>query len=325
VTTLVDEPLDTGPIASQPLVVPIGTTDPQAGASDDYYRDVLMQMRSELANGDLDALLRLLAVHDRTDAPLWVQEQIQGMRIGSRGLWFRREVLRHGEFRLDETKPTPIGATLALGLVLHGRRDTPIVLGGPDSEAPANFLLSLEIEDVDAFGSSLVRRESDILRPRSDVRLHEDALVLTFELTVPPGSACVRIVQVTAEMLPGQVRIEGELVPTQRAKCATRRIVQYPVGADAVAAAPLAQLREALAAGTDNFFPHVHLAARFLAERSPDDADRATAIDLLVQSVRLGSAPQARAAGAALRVLTGEPIDAIARDRWLEWSSRRGR
>jgi len=143
-------------------------------------------------------------------------------------------------------------------------------------------------------------------------------LRLPLVVDAPVGEAVRRTVTLRVSLLPGYVRVGGEVVPVPQTVLAAATVVQWPAGYGALAKAPLAELRTALRPFEPRTFPRAWLAAT-----AATGADREPAIALLLEQVRFGRADQAQVAMAALRELTGERLLVGDRDAWLAWSQAR--
>ena len=288
------------------------------GAVDDYYASILTQMREAYGDRDPGRLESLLAMHDREDAPEWAALAMSQYRALLRALGFELELQRvsrlgsgDAELFLD-SRPQLLHE---IGPVPGGRAR----LSGREDEHPARFEVAVRVFDEDAFGARIEASSRLTLVPGAAVELDQGALVLPFAVDLPPGTGVLRILKVEVDLLPGQVAVADEVLPHRRVTCVRKELVLYPRGIDAIRKRPLATLREALRRGEPAYFRHVALAVRFLPE-----AERATAVDLLVARVRLGTSEQALVAMAALAHLTQAGIPIGDREGWLRWRQNAG-
>lgn len=315
------EPVIDPAVVAQPLAIPIGAPagqSPNARAVDAYYVSVVSQLQDALLERDPELLGALIAMHDRAGAPDWARERIAQFRWLVRGLRF--ELHAEAATTLELSGETPaLGEAMAFRLRLGEAGEPGITVPGLDrGDAHARVLVSVVVQDEDCYGGRTRREFSEILPVEHTVRFDDgDELDLPFGLPELAPEGCYREVDVTCDLLPGQVLVDGEVVPGQRARLGRVRVPLFPRGIDSVRENPYTHLSRALELGDPKHFDNVFLAARLM-----DDGFRDDAVRKLIQRLRVGRADVGRVCMAALRELTGEPISVEDRDGWLQWWRR---
>jgi hypothetical protein len=143
-------------------------------------------------------------------------------------------------------------------------------------------------------------------------------LRLPIAVELPGQNAVRRQVLVRVDLMPGYVHTDAGRAPVPRTAIAAATATQWPVGYDAIAAAPLQQLQGALRA-----FEPKSFARAFLAAAAVTGPDRERAIELLVEQVRFGRPDQALVAMAALRAANAADLPIGDREAWLAWWNER--
>lgn len=313
-------------IPIETLVVPIAAGPRSESAVEVFYGRILEQMQeaSRHRPPDLVLLEELLARHDRAGLPPRVEASMAAFRGIAAGL--RAAERMHGAAKVvwlgsagavDAGQPAsipPIGAPLQVELRIPAIAPA-TRLGGRDEADPARFVVGLQVED--SYVDGAVHRWSNqelVDLPRSVELVADAVLAVPVGVAAPGGESLRRRVFVTFELLPGFVHQDGAKVPVRRTLLAAAELTQLPRGAELVAQAPLQHLRMALAEFAPALFPRAFVAALLVR-----DAEREAAIDLLVDSVRLGRAEQALVAMVCLREIVGDGPPVGDRDGWLAW------
>jgi len=332
VTTYEDVPITT--VAAESMPVPLAQTIPFPGAVVgeeqrllfEFYGGVLERLEAAAQERDAAQLEGLLDGYERADLEPWLQNVLSGYRALAAGLRFQAHAARSATLTLAPTSETPdavvdppIGAPLCFTLRVPAAT-VPVHLGGVQDDDPIAFLVSVKIDDTFVDGSARSSRTRDTLwLPEAFTLSGSAVLELPVGVDVPAGESVRRVVHVRMELMPGYVRSDGARVPIQRTAVGAAVLTQWPAGYRATEKAPLTTLRNALAIGDAAHFPHVFLAAHFMAP-----ADREAATRLLIEQLRFGRPDQGRVAMAALAVLTGESWPVGDRHAWLAWwQSRR--
>lgn len=302
----------------QSVVVPVPSGLVSNDAVDAYFGSVIEQMQEAAQEGDLARLLGLLAAHDDERAPSWARQRFAAYRDVGRALAFEARLPELTEIELQSAERA-LGAPLRFVVRMRGPDDADVQLAPVGNAFATNVLVSIAMVDHDCLGTRAERRSSVVLQPDSRVRLRAEPMVLPFMVAAEHGGASVRKLQLRAELLPGRIEIDGRGVPNRRVLLAEHALELFPAGVEPIREQPLRTLRNALQLGDAPHFPHVFLATWLMPAQ-----DRDSAIELLVQRVRLGRPDQARCAMAALGVLTGERLTVEDRDGWLRWWQARG-
>jgi hypothetical protein len=223
-----------------------------------------------------------------------------------------------GELPPQEEGAQALGAPLHFELRVPAGAE-PVTLGKKDGDDPIGFVVSVSIEDRFVEGGSRSLRKQDFLWLPEPFALRGDAVLrLPLAVDLPGEHAVKRDVLVRIDLMPGYVLHEAGRAPVPRTTIAATAVTQFPVGYEAVAKAPLAELRRALQA-----FEPKSFARAFLAAYATTGADRDTAAALLVEQVRFGRADQAQVAMAALQAITQANVVVGDRDGWLAWWQNR--
>jgi hypothetical protein len=315
VTTVVDEEPAAQPAAVglEPVVLPLAAAAPGHSALNEYFLDVVAQMQEALQDKDLEHLLGLLATHERQDAPAWARQQMARFQTAALGLQFARHAAAHGTLALHGEAGLGIGARLDYELAVPALPNR-AVRPGRDG---LRFLATVKITDHDGQGARAERTSSTLVE--LDEPRRPPPWRAPFAVDAPAQGSVLRVVAVNIELLPGTIHIDGKATTLPRLELARHRVALYPAGYRPIEAQPLRTLRNAIALGDAEHFPHWYLAAHFMPQ-----PDRPAAMDALISVVRLGSAEQARVAMACLQVLTGEELSVADREGWLEWWRQRG-
>lgn len=332
VTTYETVPLFGAPDLPPPdvsaVTIPFGSDDAAPGALGDVYRSVLVRMQ-ELVKGkerDLPQLEGLLARYDRPDLPPGVAAAMASYRTVAHG-WRCLDQVR-ANARVDVTaadgdgaakdQVPPIGASVRFELVATAGVER-IRIGGAGSEDANVFAVVSYVEDSFVDGSTRSWKHEDMVTLPGDCDLQGSQLLrVPVQLDAPGGEAVRRRVRVCYDLLPGFLRCGDVRAPIRRTRLGEATITQHPRGYDAIAAAPLAQLRQALVAFAPRDF-----ARAWLAGQATAGAERTEAMGLLIDQVRLGRPDQATVAMATLSAMTDGVVPIGDREGWLAWWQRR--
>lgn len=328
VTTYEDAPLFFGgsDVEPPPLAVPVAIPIPQGNgtpedlARAEFYRSVLKRLQDAAKDGDVPQIESLLAAYQREDLPPAIAEHVTGYRAVAHGLRFQQYAAKVATLALldesgkDAAALPALGANVALELRIPAGAEA-WSLSGRDDADPLRFVVALRIDDVFVDGGTRwCESQAFVPLPRAFELRGDAVLRVPIAVDLPGGEAVRRDVLVTVELMPGYLRHAGVRAPLRRTELARSAFTQWPVGYDAVAAAPLASLQAALRTFEPPSFRRAYLAAV-----STQGADRETAIGLLVAQVRFGRSGQAQVAMAALREMTGADVAIGDRDGWLAW------
>lgn len=306
-----------------PLLIPIPEVDDGAAAVAAYYSSICDQMRQAWLERDRARLAALLATHDREDAPAWAREQMRGYGTLQKVDGFERAVASAARIaRLDPNTPLGEATALEFSIPALGAEAgvESIVLGEHGSSVAAHFQIAVQATDYEPRGGRATHRRKLVLSPERAIDLRKATLRLPFAIEEAPPGVVLRELEIRVELLPGKLEIDGAELPCRRAPCATTTVSVWPAGVEPIRKAPLTTLREALRRGDVDHFPHVWLAARFLAP-----TDRGLGLRLLLDTIRLGTPDAAVAAMAAAREIVGDPSPPIGdREAWLAWWQAKG-
>lgn len=212
----------------------------------------------------------------------------------------------------------PIGSSMRFELVATAGAE-PIRIGGRSSDDANVFAVVLYIEDQYVDGSSRSWKHEDMVWLPVDCDLRgANVLRVPVQLDAPGGESVRRRVRLCFDLLPGFLHAAGVRAPIRRTRLGETSFTQFPQGYDAIQAAPMAQLRAALAAFAPRDF-----ARAWLAAQATRGAERDEAMGLLVDQVRLGRPEQAQVAMAALAEMTDGAVAIGDREAWLAWWQRR--
>ena len=300
------------------IALPTGGTRGGDGPVDTYYRSILGQMNEAYVERNPELLGILLGKYDDPKAPPWAREVLPRYQTLLTALAFELHV---GSRSRVQSSALAIGEPMELQLDLPAHPGMSVELGAEDSDQPAVFRVSFEVEDRDSRGD-LIRNQSSLLLRLSEDHLlaGEASLHLPFILDMPAFSTLIRNVVVRVELMPGYVQVDGDQVPHNRVFCASSELVLYPPGVESIRRAPRITLLRAMEIGDVDHFPHVFLAAHFMSEQYVEEA-----LTALMGWVRLGNEGQQRVAMAALAVLADTKIEVGDRRRWLDWWQRRSK
>jgi hypothetical protein len=335
VTTYEDAPLlgeVNQPPASIPaasIAIPIGGPGaPEAGSVPDFYGRVLDRLQFAAAEHDLDQMATLLANYDRPDLPPDLAAPMQHFRAVAAGERWLREVIdaaklapaasaASGAEPVPAGQPDglpPIGALVVLLLRLPAG-SMPARLGGEGDADSAAFQVRMVVDDTFVDGSVRTHQRQELVRlPQAFDLAGQAVLELPIALELAAGDAVQRTLFVAVDILPTYAEVAGQRAPVRRGQLASASFRQWPLGAAAIAKAPMTELRTAL----QPFAPR-QFARAFVAARHLPTTERAAAIDLLIEQVRFGTAAQAQVAMACLAAITGGAAAAGDRDGWLAW------
>lgn len=334
VTTYEDAPLfgkvEAPAIDATSLMIPFGADTPgETGAAGEFYRGVLGRMHEAVEEGDVATLEALLARYEGAKLPPAVQQTVHGFREVARGLRFRQHARtaavivpapdKNAADAPREGGQPPLGAPLHLELQLPAPPDA-VVLGGEGDADPTGFLVAIGIEDTFVTGAVSSSSTSRPWPLPATLALHGSTVLrLPIDVVIPGDQAVKRQVSIRVEMMGGYVHHATGRAPVPRTTLAATTLTQWPVGYDAVTKAPLAELRQALAA-----FGRPTFARAFLAAQATSGPDREVALGLLIEQLRFGRADQAQVAMAALRAMVDVDLAIGDREGWLAWwQSRR--
>ncbi len=315
---VVEERPVAGPIAAAPVAIPLAAAGTSSDAPHDlYYGSVLQQMRAAWLDRDPARLRGLLDQHDRADSPSWTRTQFAGFRGAALALEFESLVATRGSIGLAGISPA-LGEPIT-GTVLLGPLTAPIRLGGGDDKNPAQFLVTLELNDRDAFGDTATHRNSAIIRLPAPVDFTAGGTAeLPFSVAAPAAGSILRTLRIAVDLLPGLVLVGGEPVPNARVRVAASEQTLFPRGVEPIRDRPLVTLRNALQSGASRHFANAYLAAYFLGTEG-SVADREAALTALLDRIRLGRPDQVRMAIAAGALLAPDGPGGADRAAWLRW------
>ncbi len=212
----------------------------------------------------------------------------------------------------------PIGAPVRFELVATAGAE-PIMIGGDGSDDTNVFAVVSYVEDAYVDGSTRSWKHEDMVTLPADCDLRgSTTLQVPVQLDAPGGEAVRRRVRVCFDLLPGFLHCGTVRAPIRRTRLGETTITQHPRGYEAITAAPLAQLRQALAVFAPRDFPRAWLAAQ-----ATTGAERSEAMGLLIDQVRLGRPEQAAVAMATLSAMTDGAVPIGDREGWLAWWQRR--
>lgn len=312
--------------AAASVMIPFGADADTGGQIADFYRSVLLRMQAASAERDLSQLETLLASYERSDLPPAIQQHLAGYRSVAIGLRFLDGALRQSKLLLAKagasgerpTAPPPLGEPLQLELQLEALPE-PVRLGGPDAVDPVRFAVAVTVDDSFVDGGSRSASTTEFVWLPADFVL-AGAAVLSLPIAVDlgGGDAVRRTVLVRVDLMPGYTTVAERRVPIRRTRLAAASFTQWPSGYEALAKAPLAELKAALRRFEPAQFARAWLAA---LQTGPDE--RPEAIALLIEQVRFGGPDQAQVAMASLRSITGAEVPIGDRDGWLAWWQQR--
>lgn len=316
-------------IPIETVVVPIAAGPRSESAVEVLYGRILEQMQEASRHRppdlpDLVLLEALLARHDRAGLPARVEASMaafRGIAAGLRAAERMRSAATvvwlgsAGAVDVGQVASIPpIGAPLQVELRIPALA-TATRLGGRGEADPARFVVGLQVED--SYVDGAVNRWSNqelVDLPRAVDLVDDTVLTVPVGVAAPGGESLRRRVFVTFELLPGFVQQDGAKVPVRRTLLAAAELTQLPRGAELVAQEPLQHLRTALSDFAPARFPRAFVAAMLVR-----DAEREVAIDLLIDTVRLGRTEQALVAMVCLREIVRDGPPVGDRDGWLAW------
>jgi len=317
------------PVFAVPVAIPIAGGDGNRGspAVAELYRGVLQRMHEAAKERDVGQIEALLANYERQDLPDDLRQRLVGYRLLAHGLQWTRHAAQRAtlvERRVDAVAPPRESGAPALGAPLHLELQLPagpqaVMLGGRDDADPIGFLVAVRVEDAFVEGSSRSSDTEEFVLQATAVNLAGDAVLrLPIDVDLDGGTAVRRDVFVRVDLMPGHVTLPAGRVPVTQTALAAIAITQWPVGYEAVAKAPLAELRRAL----QDFTPAT-FARGWLAAAAVRGDDRQAAFAALIDVVRFGRADQAQVAMAALRQASGVALPIGDREAWLAWFAER--
>lgn len=333
VTTYEDAPLlglPNGAPAPAPaaasVMIPFGADDDSGGQIAEFYRSVLLRMQEAQQERDLSQLETLLASYERPDLPPTIQQHLAGYRSVAIGLRFLDHASRQSQLLLAPPAPgaerplapPPLGEALRLELQLPAGAE-PARMGGRDADDPVRFAVAVTVDDSFVDGGSRSASTTEFVWLPADFDLSGAAVLsLPIAADLGGGDAVRRTVLVRVDLMPGYATVAERRVPIRRTRLAAVSFTQWPKGHEAVAKAPLAELKVALRRFERSQFARAWLAALLTG---PDE--RPEAIALLIEQVRFGGPEQAQVAMAALRSISGAEVPIGDRDGWLAWWQQR--
>ncbi len=326
ITTYEDAPLFGPPAKSTPVsLASVSIPFPELEQGEDpvaraVYEGLLKRMQDAVGRADRADLATLLALAERPDQPVWLQERLAGYRLAERGLLFRDHLRSNAKLEMtaadasasSATAALPLGAPLRCDLVVPPV-DPPFRLGAADEDQRIGFLVAVAVEDAFVDGSTRDSSTNRLLCLPQAVVLDRE-LRVPIALDFPAGDAIHRTLSLRIDLVPGYVGVDGRSAPVQGGAIAASRVECYPIGYELVAGAPLEHLRAALQRGDRASFATVYLAAT-----ATKGAEREPAIAALIEQVRLGRPDLAIVAMAALRAMTGVEVSIGDREGWLAW------
>lgn len=315
-----------------PEARPIAVLAPAANANDtvrqQFYAGILRRLEQASKEHDPATIDALLDSYGSLRLPATMRSCMDSYQAVARGLWFQREVAQRATLSVvlpPQVAEAPSAAAAAVQAPALGE---PVALlfelpagsqraelGGKDAADPVGFAVIVEITDHFVDGSERRCETLGRVMVERTVALVDDVVLkLPVQLDLPQNYAVQRRVEVRIEWLPCHLRLDDLRVPVRHAEIVRTAFTQWPAGHAAVQAQPLATLRTALQHSSPDHYPHIALASRFLPA-----TDRAVAVELLVDWIRLGSEPEVRIGTAALRQIVGSGPAIGDRDAWLRW------
>lgn len=324
------EPAPPGGNVPAPAALMVPVTIPFAGSSGEAAQDrvfvalfqgLLARMQGAAVDRDVAQLDGLIASCDRPDLPPAMAEQVRGFRAVSRGLHFLDHVRREARLVVlgDGAVVPPLGQPIHLEVRLPAP-PAAVTLGGRADGDAIGFSVSIVVDDTFFDGGSRSARTQDFVWLPERCELRGDrVLTLPIDIDLAAGVAVERTVLVRVDLMPGYVDCDGVRAPVRRTAFAATSLTQRPIGAEAIQAAPLAELEKALR----DFTSPADFARAWLAAKSTRGADRTQAMRLLIEQVRFGRPDQSQVAMAALRTVADVDISVGDRDAWLAWWGNR--
>ncbi len=312
------EPVLDSPQEQQSIVAELPTDLGGEGPVDSYYRSILEQINHAYLERNLESMQTLVARYDDPRAPAWARDLLPQYQSLVMTLAFEIHVQNRSSV-IAET--VSIGEVLEFRLQLPPRSGMSVELAAEYDTDPVSFKVIFEVEDRDSRGDVVRSQSGSVLRLPEEVTLAGDtSLDLPFTLELPAYSALIRTVKVYVDLIPGNLRINGDQTPHNRVSCPSTELVLYPDGVEPIRRAPRITLHNAMDLGDVDHFGHIFLAAHFMTDQYKEEAMIA-----LIEWVRLGNADQQRVAMAALSMLVDANIEVGDRSRWLSWWQRRGK
>lgn len=320
-------------VQALPEARPIAVLTPGTGTVDgvrqQFYAGILRRLEQASKERDPATVDALLESYGALSVSPSMRACMESYRAVSRGLWFQRKAAERASLAVvpsADDRGTPAGeAAAAAGVPPLGEPvellfqlpagSQKAVLGGKDAADPVGFGVIVAVEDRFVDGSERRCETLGRVMVERDLELVGDVVLrLPVQVDLPQNFAVQRRVEVRIEWLPCHLLVDGLRVPVRHGEIARTVFLQWPAGHTAVRANPLATLRTALQHGSPDHYPHIALASRFLPV-----ADRAEAIELLIEWIRMGTEAQVRIGTAALRQIVGRGPAIGDRERWLLW------
>lgn len=312
------EPVLDSPLEQQTIVAQLPTDLGGEGPVDSYYRSIVDQMHHAYLERNLESLQTLVARYDDPRAPGWARDLLPRFRSLVMALAFEIHVQNRSSIVAEAVS---IGEVLKFHLQLPPRAGMSVELADEHAPSPVSFNVIFDVEDRDARGDVVRSQSGSVLKLPEEVTLAGDtSLDLPFTLELPAYSSLIRTVKVYVDLIPGDLRINGDQTPHKRVSCPSTELVLYPDGVEPIRRAPRITLQNAMVLGDVDHFGHIFLAAHFMTDQYKEEAMTA-----LIEWVRLGNADQQRVAMAALSMLADADIEVGDRSRWLSWWQRRGK
>lgn len=315
-------------VTADPVVIELGP-DPHVGEDPvlrQFYESVLARLQSAHKERDLETMRALVGSYLRDGMPEWARQRLLGFRALAAGLALEQHMARKATLvasAVPAEAPAPdapaadaavLGMQLQFDLSVPPLADAHYVLGARDAADPVAFRVEINVRDHYLDGSSRDHSDGDIVRLDREHVLSEAPLSVPVRIDLGGGEAVRREIDVRIDLLPGYVRADDDRAPVRNTTIAAATVTQWPVGYQALRAAPLQAFEQALQQATPASFARVRLAAEFAAT-----TDRAKVEEGLIGWVRLGSQAQAVVAMASLRAIGSAQIAVGDRDAWLAW------
>jgi hypothetical protein len=302
------------PLAAQPVVLGRVAAGSQSNPSSAYYSSILGQMQAAAAERESEQLRRLLDLHDRPDAPDWVQQRMADFKLQVPVLEFEKHVAATAAIEVVGEQPA-LGEGMRFEFVIPPAARKQIMLFSGSSTDSARFLTRIHIREFDSYGSSSEWSTSGLVELPEDVLIGGvHALRMPLELDAVPSDGAFREITITVDWMPGYLQLGDDRVSNSRVACVREELRSYPRGVESVRRAPLTTMRNALRLGDAAHFNHVYLAAHFMPKELWPDAQA-----MLIGPIRLQGPDLARVCMASLALISDADLAVDDRHGWLRW------
>lgn len=298
-------------------------------AIDPVLDEILSKLQMAAESRDDARFQALLESARQMNPPSFVNEFLDQLTSLVRGRDAARalEGGAHVEAVRDQvTMGDPVSLQLVLENRILGDRGYEIVIprktgGGLFSGRPAartQLLAYVKITDFDAYGGEAAMTNSVPVVLREDIRVNPgETYRMDFQLEgAAPRASVARTIEIGAELLPCELRVDGSVVVFTKLQFAAAKIVALPPGYESSAADPVASLEQWLekpeAAAERSILP----AAMLVPAESRDRALR-----VLARKLFQSPPGRQRAIIAALRRITGDRERGLETGPWLGWAS----